>query len=81
MSFKDLEEAGPRMNHVVLVDPLIRVESCTVHVKGSHLDSIRFRRRMILEELVDLEDPTSCIITIEAGDIEFHVGFKEGGRL
>jgi len=29
---------------------------------------------MILEELVDLEDSTGCIMTIEVGDIE------EGGR-
>jgi len=56
------------------VDPLIPAESGTVHVKESHLESIRFGRRMILEELVDLEDSTGCIMTIEVGDIE------EGGR-
>jgi len=67
-----MEKRWPQGELRIVVHPLEPRKGWPFHVEGSYRQSFLIWRGVVLEELRDLEGPTSWIRTIKPWDVELH---------
>lgn len=71
--FQSLQHCGPRSQKTVPGHPLVPAKRRALHVEGGDRETVSIADALIIEELLDFENPAEGVLTVETRDIEFHV--------
>ena len=69
----DWQHGGPRCQETIPGHPLVTAKRRALHVEGGYCETVCIADALIIEELLDFENPAEGVLTVEARDVEFHV--------